>query len=517
MADEVAGVFARVRLLQTQQRLIAAIEQSAESVVITDTDGTIMYVNPAFEQITGFSQQEALGQNPRILKSGRQSDAFYADLWNTITAGRVWQGRIINKKKDGALFTEDATISPVRDHDGVIVNFVAVKRDISRELELEEQYYQAQKMEAIGRLTGGIAHDFNNLLTAINGFAELAQMQTPENDPRHALIGNVVRSGQRAANLVGQLMAFSRKQIIEPEKLDLNEVVTELDKMLRRIIGENIELATVLEPNLGIIKADRGQLGQVLVNLVVNARDAMPNGGKLTIETHNVELDNTALATHVAAQAGPYVLLTVTDTGTGMTGDVLQHIFEPFFTTKEMGQGTGLGLATVYGIIKQNQGNIRVYSEPGLGTTFRIYLPVVERAPSARRAEGAGGQIPVGSETILLVEDDPGVRGLAEAVLQQFGYHLLVADTGNQALQIAAEHQSDIHLLFTDVVMPGMNGKEVARQVVELHPETRVLFMSGYTDETISDYGILEAGTAFIQKPLSPAVLARKVRQILDK
>ena len=516
VADQVAGGLARARLAQTQRRLTAAIEQAAESIVILDTEGAILYVNPAFERITGYSRAEAVGQTLHILNSGKHDAAFFKNLWATVSAGEVWHGRIVNKQKDGTLYTDETTVTPVRNESNTIVNYVEVKRDVTRELELEEQYRQSQKMEAVGQLTAGIAHDFNNLLTAINGFAELMQFELSVDDPRQELVVKILRSGKRASDLIRQLLAFSRKQIIEPRVLDLNAVVTDMDRMLQRIIGENIELQTILIRDLWPVKADPSQIEQVIVNLAVNARDAMPGGGKLIIETANVMLDEDYAADHVGAEAGEHVLLAVSDTGVGISEDVRARIFEPFFTTKQAGKGTGLGLATVYGIVKQSGGNIWVYSEEGVGTTFKVYLP---RGAESRRTldhPEIGQEMPLGKETILLVEDEAGVRDLARVVLQRQGYTVLEAADGQQAVQLADGHSGPIHLLLTDVVMPGSNGKTLAQNLIQTHPEMSVLFMSGYTNEAIAHHGVLEPGVAFLQKPFHPMTLARKVRKVLD-
>jgi PAS domain S-box-containing protein len=382
--------------------------------------------------------------------------------------------------------------------------------------QLEEQYYQAQKMEAIGQLTAGVAHDFNNLLTAINGFAELIKMELLPADPLAEMIDKILHSGERAARLVSQLLAFSRKQIIAPQLLELNYIVDKLGKILPRIIGEHIEVKTSLDPDLGLIKADSYQIEQVIVNLAVNARDAMPQGGHLVIETANAVLDENFTATHLGVQPGDYILLSVSDTGSGMSEEVKAHLFEPFFTTKELGKGTGLGLATVYGIVKQNGGHIWVYSEVGLGATFKIYLPRVRDTELPSPQPKVAAEMPRGSETLLLVEDDMSVRELAQRVLEAQGYTVLVAPNGQAALELAGRHLAPIPLLLTDVVMPGMSGKVLAEQLVQTRPDLKVLFMSGYTDEAIAYHGILIPGVSLLQKPFSPINLARKVREVLN-
>lgn len=513
------AVMARESVEQTQAELAqlgAAVEQSANSVVITDVNGNIQYVNPAFERVTGYTKEEALNQNPRILKSGRTDPKVYRELWETIVRGGVWKGHLINRRKDGTFFEERVTISPIRDgKSNQIVNFVAVKQDVSDIVQLEEQLRQSQKMEAIGQLAGGVAHDFNNLLTAINGYSTLALQRVSEDTPIKTYLEEIKKAGDRAANLTRQLLAFGRKQILQPVPLNLNDIVTDMNKMLKRLIGEDVLLSESLDPSLKRIKADPGQIEQVLVNLVVNARDAMPQGGKLTIETANVELDGGYASKHVGLSPGSYVLLAVSDTGTGMDETTKTRIFDPFFTTKEKGKGTGLGLSTVYGIVKQSGGNVWVYSEAGRGTTFKVYLPQFETGvkPETPAIEAT---IPRGSETILLLEDEEMVRSLARQILAGAGYKVVEASRGEEAIKLCTAQNGPIDLLLTDVVMPEMSGKEVADRVSQSNPLLKVLFMSGYTDEAIVHHGVLDANVQFIQKPFTPAGLATKVRQVLD-
>ncbi|MDZ7698917.1 MAG: PAS domain S-box protein [Deltaproteobacteria bacterium] len=507
----------RKRAEAEMERLTTAIEQVREMIVITDPEGTIQYVNPAFESVTGYSRQEAMGQNLRMLKSGKQDHTFYQNLWNTIASGKTWEGRMVNKRKDGKLFTEDALISPVLDTSGRILNYVAVKRDITEKLGLEEQFNQAQKMESIGRLTGGVAHDFNNLLTTIIGNADLLRSELDKESPLHEYMTDISDAAKRAANLTRQLLTFSRNQILQPEVVDLNEAVSDMKNMLRRIVRENIELTTVLAPELGKVMTDIGQIEQVIMNLVVNACDAMPEGGKLTIETADVELDERYARTHLAVTPGPHVMLAVSDTGCGMSSEILDQVFEPFFTTKEKGKGTGLGLPTVYGIVKQSKGDIRVYSEPGKGTSFKIYLPRVDRDVEREKKKAVSQASPGGSETILVVEDEEQVRNLAVTILTGYGYRVLTAGNGPEAVETAEGHEGPIHLLLTDVVMPGgMNGRELADALTGLRPEMKVLFMSGYTDNAIGHHGDLDAGVNFLQKPFTSDALSRKVREALD-
>jgi PAS domain S-box-containing protein len=496
------------------QRLAAAVEQTADSIVITDLNGHIEYVNPAFERITGYTREEAVGANPRILKSGQTDAATYRDLWQTITAGGVWVGRLVNKKKDGTYFTERATISAVRDPSGEIAHYIAVKQDTTHETQLEEQLRQSQKMEAVGQLAGGVAHDFNNLLTAINGYAALLLRRVSDDSPIKSQLEEIKKAGERAANLTRQLLAFGRKQMLHPLSLNLNDNVSDLTKMLKRLIGEDIQLITKLDPRLARTKADPGQIEQVVMNLVVNARDAMPSGGVITIETANAELNDAYAASHVGVLAGSYVMLTVSDTGTGMDHETLSHIFEPFFTTKAKNKGTGLGLSTVYGIMKQSGGSIWVYSEVGIGTTFKLFLPQLSDEP-AGAAVIQEAPIQRGSETVLLVEDEGLVRNLTIQLLRENGYRVLSACGGEEALQIARSNQ-DIELLLTDVVMPKMSGREVANALKESHPKTRVLYMSGYTDDAIVHHGIADSRIALLHKPFSEKALTQKIRDVLD-
>jgi PAS domain S-box-containing protein len=497
-------------------RLVTAIEQSAEAVVITNAAGDIEYVNPAFTRITGYSREEVLGQNPRILKSGKQDPALYHQLWTDILKGKIWHGEIINRRKDGKLYTEEMTIAPVRGARGEVINFIATKQDVTERKTLEEQVRQAAKIEAVGRLAGGVAHDFNNLLTIINGYSDLVLRHLEPSDPIRSHLEEIKNAGSRAALLTRQLLAFSRQQVLAPRVLDLNDLVADVEKMLRRLIGEDIEMAIVRGPALWGVKADPGQIGQILMNLAVNARDAMPEGGNLVIETANVELDSSYAGRHRGAHPGRYVMLAVSDTGTGMDAETQAHIFEPFFTRKEKEKGTGLGLATVYGIVKQSGGHVWVYSEPGRGTTFKIYLPRAEEIDESGQAPEARARPLGGSETILLVEDEGAVRALAARILQEHGYKVLQGATPTDAIQIGEQHKETIDLLLTDVVLPGMSGRNVAEHLAFFRPGMKVLYMSGYTDDSVVRHGVLEANTAFLQKPFTPASLARKVREVLD-
>jgi len=502
-------------LRESEERYRDIVENAHDIIYSHDLQGRYTSMNEAGAQITGYTREEALALD--ITKTVAPEYAEKArDMIRKKLAGEkvtAYEMEII--AKDGHRVTVEANTKLVF-HNGVPVGVQGIARDITERKQLEEQLRQSQKMEAIGQLAGGVAHDFNNLLTAINGYSGLALQRIDDNHPLKGYLEEIKKAGDRAANLTRQLLAFGRKQILQPLAINLNDVVTDMNKMLKRLVGEDIQFTAKLDPALKRIKADPGQIEQVLVNLVVNSRDAMPQGGNLTIETMSVDLDEDYANSHVGAVPGGYVMLAVSDTGTGMDEDTQAHIFDPFFTTKEKGKGTGLGLSTVYGIVKQSGGNILVYSEVGQGTTFKVYLP--ELAGVAQKAAAEGVETPVrgGSETILLVEDEEVVRGLARKILENAGYRVVAASRGEEAVRLCLEQAEPIDLLLTDVVMPETSGKEVADRLREMQPGLRVLFMSGYTDEAIVHHGVLDADVKFIQKPFTPAALARKVREVLD-
>jgi PAS domain S-box-containing protein len=680
----------RGRAMETQLRLIArVVEQSPNIVVITDASGTIEYVNPAFTQVTGYTPEEAIGQNPRILKTGHTAPETYKDLWTTIRAGKEWRGVFLNKKKNGELFWEAASVSPVRDPEGTVTHFVAVKEDftrrkgtedalaertrqlevlravsaeITRELDLstllelinrrvgelvgssagtvylwdaaaqvltpqvstgregqeqtrrlplgeglvglvaarrggmiinnyrqwaharpeiltrtritaavaepllyhdhlvgvisldnrntgrpftqqdgellrlfaaqaaiaienarlfaelqrsQETLRQAQKLEAIGQLAGGIAHDFNNLLTVINGYSQMLLMRLPPEDRSRGKVEEILQAGERAAGLTQQLLAFSRKQVLQPRVLDLNDRVLDLQKMLRRLIGEDIALEACLSQPLGRVHADPGQIEQVIINLAVNARDAMPRGGSLQLTTANVTLDDAA-ASAVGLPPGAYAHLSVADTGCGMTPEVMERIFEPFFTTKGDGKGTGLGLSTVYGIIHQSGGSVTVQSRPGHGATFTIYLPIVEEPVEEPTKAAPLEPLRGGGETVLVVEDAGLVRRLAAEILADQGYRVVEAESAEQALDVLhASEPGAVRLMLTDIVLPGMNGLDLSRRVAAEHPAVKVILMSGYTDHSLLQEGALDSNLPFLHKPFTPSGLLQKVQAIL--
>ncbi len=505
------------RAAAERERLASAIAQVDESVIITDGDGHIEYVNPAFEGLTGYSREEVVGSIPRILKSGVYTPGFHGDLWATIGSGKTWKGRFVDRKKNDSQVTVDATISPMRNTAGAIVNYIAVQRDITDSLNLEAQLLQSRKMEAVGRLAGGVAHDFNNMLGIILGYSELALASLDPADPIYPNLKAIYDTTIRSANLTRQLLTFSRKQIIAPRTIHLNEEVKSIEGLLRRTIGEDIDLVFNLSADLWIVRLDPSQIDQVVVNLAVNARDAMPNGGELAIATDNIRLDEAFCQGHLGFVPGEYVQLTVSDNGCGMDKETLSNVFEPFFTTKGEGKGTGIGLATVYGIARQNKGNILIDSEPGHGTMIRMYFPrhlaAKEVQPAEARSPGPTG----GNETIALVEDQDMVREMAQSMLERLGYKVLAAADPGEAIRLFETRQEKIHLMVTDVVMPSMNGKELSERIRALRPGIKILFMSGYTADAIAHHGVLEEGVRFIQKPFSFEELSIQVRRALEK
>jgi PAS domain S-box-containing protein len=467
----------------------------------------------------------------RILGYDSAADMLRLDLARDVYADPAERQRLVDrdsytdreydeveatwKGKDGRLLTVQLSVRAVRNAARQVEYYETFVRDVTEQRRLQQQLVQVQKMEAVGRLAGGIAHDFNNLLTVITSYSDLLLEDLGKDDPKRDDVQQVLKAADGAASLTRQLLAFSRQQVLAPRVVNLNAVVEGLQKILRRVIGEDVELAAALAPDLGAVKADVGQLEQVLMNLTVNARDAMPTGGKLTIETANVEHEPEYALEREAAAVGRFVMFAVTDTGVGMDEATKAKIFEPFFTTKEAGKGTGLGLATVYGIVKQSGGFIWVYSEPGNGTSFKIYLPRIDAPVEGVKTAGSLS-VPRGTETVLLVEDAAAVRAVAKQVLERQGYTVLEAPDGEVALHVAQKHRGPIHLLLTDVVMPVLSGRRLAEQLALVRPDMKVLYASGYTDDSVVRHGILEAGTAYLQKPFTPDSLARKVREVLD-
>jgi PAS domain S-box-containing protein len=506
-----------------RERLIQAIEQSKETIVITDPEGVIQYANPAFAAVSGYSIKEAIGRNSRILRSGKHDDAFYAELWHTVAGGKPWKGTIVNKKKDGTLYTEQATISPVFDNDGNVINHIAVKLDITDQIRaeqekaaLEKQMIQAQKLGAVGQLAGGVAHDFNNMLAVIMGYTEMCLQNKKVDNGVKDNLNIILQAAKKSSDIVRQLLAFARQQSIDPKIVDLNETVENMLKILHRLIGEDIDLSWKPGAAIWPIRMDPSQIDQILANLCANARDAIKDVGKITIETATATFDADYCAVHKGCEPGDFVVLTVTDNGSGMNEDLLDHVFEPFFTTKEVGRGTGLGLATVYGITKQNNGYISVYSEQDKGTSINVFLPRysgdgdVEKAVlSSKHSESSG-------ETVLLVEDAPELLQMCRTMLERLGYHVVAAPSPKEALNLSMTKGEDVQLLLTDLVMPEMNGRELAAKLTFTHPHLKVLFMSGYTANVIAHHGVLEEGVHFIQKPFTINDLAEKIRKTLE-
>lgn len=508
---------AEEKLVQSEARYRLLFDNNPHPMWVFDKETLgFLEVNDAAIHHYGYSREEFLSKTIKEIRPVEDVPILMQFLSSNELKFK-FTGSWRHQKKDGTIIEVEVTT-----HDFTFNKRPArlvLAQDVTEKRNLEQQLRQSQKMEAIGRLAGGISHDFNNMLTAIKGYSDLALRQLTSKDPLRYNIEEIIKASDRSTDLTRQLLAFSRKQILEPKIIDLNLIIMELEKMLERLIGEDIKLSTVLEESIGSVRADPGQIEQVIMNLVVNARDAMPDGGNLIVETKNVYLDEDYASCHIAVVPGNYVMLAVSDTGIGMDAETQSHIFEPFFTTKEMGKGTGLGLSTVYGIVKQSEGNLWVYSELGHGTSFKIYFPHVEDATQekssvSKKDKESNHQ---GTETILLVEDEELVRNLAKRILETFGYQVLAAPDGKVALSICEFYENDIHLLITDAVMPEMSGRELTIRISKMRPEMKILYMSGYTDKAAVEHGILEEGYNFIQKPFMPTDLAAKVRKILDE
>ncbi len=510
----------RVRAEEELHLRDRALEAMPVGVVIADhsrADDPLVSANSTFLRMTGYDREEVLGRNSRFLQGPESDPVAVMALRDAIRDEREARVEILNYRKDGTPFWNAVSVAPVRTAAGRVTHFVGVQTDLTDLKRLEEQYRQSQKMEAVGQLAGGVAHDFNNLLTVMLGYSEVLLDRPDVSGEDQAMVREIRRAGERAAALTRQLLAFSRKQILAPQVVDLNALVTDMDRMVRRLIGADIDLALRLAPDLGRVRVDPGQMEQVLLNLILNARDAMPTGGKLTVETSNVDLDAPYAEQHADAKPGPYVLLAVTDTGLGMDEATRQHAFEPFFTTKPVGRGSGLGLATVFGIVRQSDGRVEAFSEPGRGTSMKVYLPRLTRASVAEVRTPSTTGLPRGTETVLLAEDEDAVRNLAALVLRAAGYTVLEAADGEAAWQACQAHAGRIDIVVTDVVMPRMGGRELAERVQARHPGARVLFNSGYTDDSAVRHGLEVESAAFLQKPFTPSRLARKVREVLDR
>ncbi len=515
-------VTARREAEQTSALLAAIVESSNDAILSERLGGTINSWNRAAEQLFGYSAAEAIGK-PSVLIMPADRQHEQEELLGRVGVGeRVELYETVRRRRDGAEIAVSLSLAPIRDTNGKVVGASTSARDLSEQRaaaealkRTEEQLRQAQKMEAVGRLAGGIAHDFNNLLSVILSYSDLIGSELSSTDPSSRDVAEIRKAALSAADLTRQLLVFSRQQIITPQVLDLNDIVVAMDKMLRRVLGEDVDLVSRLAPQSIRVLADPSNIEQMIMNLALNARDAMPRGGKLTIETGTVELDESYAADHLGARPGPHVMLAVSDTGTGMEPDIQARIFEPFFTTKEIGKGTGLGLSIVFGIAQRAGGSVWVYSELGNGTTFKVYLPRSEAEVEVSRSSRAPVALH-GGETILLAEDQEQVRAVAQSILRRHGYRMIVAQNAGEALLLCEAHTGPIHLLLTDVVMPHVSGADLAKRIAVTRPETKVLFMSGYTDDSVVRHGVLEDGVAFLQKPFTAESLARKVREVLD-
>ena len=518
MADAMAVGIERRRaeaaLRQSEERFERVFRASPIGITVsTLAEGRYLDVNAAFLRMVGRTREDVIGRTAFDIAFWHDP-ADRARVMDQLRGGSATEVEAVVRAKDGT--ARHALIALEQIDIGGVPCVVALVHDVTAPKLLEQQLRQAQKMEAVGRLAGGVAHDFNNMLTVITSYSDLLFEDLEEGDPKRDDLTQIIKAATGAAALTRQLLAFSRQQVIQPRVLDVNAVVESTRKLLTRLIGEDVALVATLAPDLGLVMNDPGQVEQVIMNLVVNARDAMPEGGRLTIETANVDVGVEFVRDHPLAQPGRYVMIAVTDTGTGMDADTQAHVFEPFFTTKEAGKGTGLGLATVYGIVKQSGGFIWLYSEVGRGSAFKVYLPRIEAAAEPVDA-AAAAPLPRGTETVLVVEDAAAVRTVVRQMLERSGYAVLDAADGALALEIAARHHGPIHLVVTDVVMPAMGGRQLSEQLARLRPETKVLYTSGYTDDAIVRHGVLEAGVPFLQKPFTPEALVRKVREVLDK
>jgi PAS domain S-box-containing protein len=507
---------AEEEMRRSQQKLRIHFEYTPLAVVEWDLDFRVTDWNPSAERMFGYSRQEAAGQHASFIVPPhfrRHVDQVWQELLNQKGGVRSTNDNIT---KDGRIISCEWYNTPLVDESGRVLGAASLAQDVTERVALEERLRQSQKMEAVGRLAGGVAHDFNNLLTVILGYSQILSESLPAGSRLADSTVQIKSAADRASGITRQLLAFSRKQVLSPRVISLNDIVLNLDSLLRRLIGEDIEVLTVPSNDLGSVKADPGQIEQVIMNLALNARDAMPRGGKLTLETSNAQLDESYAQRHQPAEPGRYVMLAVTDTGHGMSPETQARIFEPFYTTKEVGKGTGLGLSMVYGIVKQSGGYIWVYSEPDRGTTFKIYLPRVDQPAEGTGADNRTKSVQRGTETILLVEDDPQLLQLSSSVLVHCGYKLLVAGSPEEGIEICKANHRDIRLLVTDVVMPRMNGRQLAEQIQKVSPHVKVLYISGYTSNAIVHYGVLDPGLWFLPKPFTLSALVAKVREVLD-
>jgi PAS domain S-box-containing protein len=500
-----------------KEKAIEAVSQGIIIANVKQANQPIVYASRGFERITGYQAEEILGRNCRFLQGPKTDPSAVTTIRNAIARGEECSVELINYRKDGTRFWNSLSLTPLCDEQGEVLHFVGVQVDVTERRLLEQSLLQSQKMESVGKLAGGVAHDFNNLLTIILGDCELLEEDTTLSEESRELANEIHTMADKAAILTGQLLAFSRKQILQPKLLDLNDIISNIGKMLGRLIGEDIELQINLSSRLWSVKLDAGQIEQVLINLAVNARDAMPLGGTLRIETSNLQVEEAQEVSHPGVKPGSYVLVSMSDSGQGMDEAVLSRIFEPFFTTKPLGEGTGLGLATVFGIVKQSEGYIAVASTKGTGTTFRIYFPKASVSYSELAELTPQTEKVLGTETILLVEDEAAVRKLLCRLLQSYGYTVIESTTPKEAIQIFDRLHGEVDLVITDVVMPEMNGQQLSERLREINPQIQSLFVSGYTDDTVVRHGVFKAQKNFIQKPFKRAALAKKIREILDQ
>lgn len=505
----------RKQVESERERLLRAIEQANELVVITDATGIISYVNPAFERITGYSSADAVGQTPRLLNSGRQGEDFYRHLWTTIKAGDAWKGRIINRRKDGELYTAECSVSPIKDHGGDVVSFVWISRDITKEIELENRVSQAQKMEAIGALAGGIAHDFNNLLFPILGLAEMMLEDNPAGSMNHENAEEIFRAAKRAGELVNQILSFSRQSDRNKTAVRIQQILKEVVKLTRSTIPSSIEMVQDIQPDCGLVTADPTQIHQVAMNLITNAFHAVAQGhGRISIALKTAEL-TAADTIGMLLDPGPYACLSVADNGHGIDPSIMGNIFEPYFTTKPQGKGTGLGLSAVYGIVKDHGGEIQVVSMPGEGTTFKVYLPLMKKAPLGRKAPTAAS-VAGGSERVLLVDDEAAVLRLEKEMLERLGYRVEARSSSVEALSAFRATPDRFDLVVTDLAMPNLTGDRLAREIMALRPTMRIIICTGFSEHLDEKKALAIGIDGFLMKPIVKSQLARLVRQVLD-
>ena len=503
---------------EMQRRLLTAIEQAGETFVITDAEGTIQYVNPAFEQITGYTREEAIGQNPCILQSGQHDRVFYENMWNKLLQGEVWRGHFVNKKKDGTLFEEDASISPIRNSVGKITNFIGVKRDVSQEKLLKQQLQQSQKMESIGTLAGGIAHDFNNILTSILGYAEIAKGRISTGRNAEKDIDKVIQGGLRAADLVKQILAFSRKGLQKLQPLNPYPVVEEALKMLRSTLPTTIAIETDIDPQCGNIVADPTQIHQVVMNLCTNAFHAMDDEkGTIKVTLQCTQITAAELSGEPDVAAGPYIELAVRDNGGGMDQQTMAHIFEPYFTTKGMGKGSGLGLAVIHGIVKKCHGFIRVVSEPGEGSSFQVYLPALQEESMAPEVPAKKVLLPTGTEQILVIDDESMIAKMNEIILGEQGYNVTAMTDSQKALELIRMHPDRFDLIVTDQSMPNLSGAELAQEVLKIKSTMPIILCTGYSSVVSEEQALAMGIKKYVIKPLDITTLAHVVRRVLDE